>query len=252
MGYRHPTWYDLGRKMPTRAWINPNVKAYGMLSLKAITSLKRWRKTHELITKGQSQNNSSLEPEIKTKEIWERWSNGLPSALQELQLYRGRLQHLPTDHGLAECPETKEHHVSLGNKTGTTNPRCPLQKWSYQIFSAGLLLFCWNSFLCNSEIKICCCLDSCYFKDTFLILEQLVINSNGSTAIAQQTLNKKQLTYELQSSYLLRRINAWKDNSQFFEEGVYNYFLISPSICVAPQSAVLLKLVIWNAENGNH
>lgn len=66
------------------------------------------------MTKGQSRNNSSLEPEIKTKEIWEGWSNGLPSALQELQLSQGRLQHFPTHHGLAVYPETKEHHVSLG------------------------------------------------------------------------------------------------------------------------------------------
>lgn len=60
----------------------------------------------------------------------------------------------------------------------------------------------------------------------------------------------KHLVYKLQSSLLSRKKCRMRPNSQIFEEAVQNYFLVSPSICVLLQSVVLLKLVLWNAENG--
>lgn len=127
--------------------------------------------------------------------------------LQKLQLSQDRLQCFPIDNGLVACPGIKKHHVSLRSVVSILYPRCLFHK---QIFSAGLLLFYWNSFLCKSDIKICYCLDTGCFKDIFLVLrETLVMNTNNSTAIAQQTSNKEQLTYELEWSYLLRRNVQW-------------------------------------------
>jgi len=129
-------------------------------------------------------------------------------------------------------------------------PRCPFHKWSYQIFSAGLLQK--KQLLVQVSDKNLLLSRYWLLWGHLLHLEEtVVIDTNGSIVTAQQTLNMKQLAYELEWSYLLWRRNAQWDRILIFLRKQYITVFISPPFCVSPQSAVLLKAVLLNPEIGN-